>query len=51
MSKYILIADDNDGILEILNTYVTKEGFSPIIAHDGDEACDDAQKRRVYRLP
>ena len=38
MDKYILIADDNEGILDILSTYVTKEGFSPIIAHDGEEA-------------
>lgn len=38
MNKYLLIADDNEGILDILSTYVTKEGFSPIIAHDGEEA-------------
>ena len=38
MNKYLLIADDNDGILDILTTYVTKEGFLPIIARDGVEA-------------
>ena len=38
MKKYLLIADDNDGILDILSTYVTKEGFTPLIAHDGEEA-------------
>ena len=38
MNKYLLIADDNEGILDILTTYVTKEGFLPIIAHDGVEA-------------
>lgn len=38
MTKHLLIADDNDGILGILKTYVAKEGFSPIIAHDGEEA-------------
>ncbi|WP_291300877.1 response regulator transcription factor [Desulfosporosinus sp. BICA1-9] len=38
MNKYLLIADDNEGILDILKTYVTKEGFFPIIAHDGEEA-------------
>ena len=38
MNKNILIADDNDAILEILHRYVTKEGFSPILAHDGKEA-------------
>lgn len=37
MNKYILIADDNDGILDILKTYVLKEGFTPILAHDGVE--------------
>ncbi|MFZ3130105.1 MAG: response regulator transcription factor [Desulfosporosinus sp.] len=40
MNKYLLIADDNDGILDILKTYVIKEGFSPIIAHDGEEAME-----------
>lgn len=38
MNKNILIADDNDAILEILHKYVTKEGYSPIMAHDGEEA-------------
>ena len=38
MNKYILIADDNDDILEILHRYVSKEGFFPIMAHDGLEA-------------
>lgn len=37
MNKYILIADDNDDILEVLHRYVAKEGFSPIMAHDGLE--------------
>lgn len=38
MKKYLLIADDNDGIIDILKTYVLNEGFEPIIAHDGEEA-------------
>ncbi|KGP75309.1 transcriptional regulator [Desulfosporosinus sp. Tol-M] len=38
MNKHILIADDNDGILEILKSYVYKEGYTPLIAHDGEEA-------------
>lgn len=38
MSKNILIADDNDGIVDILKSYVTKEGFTPIIAYDGESA-------------
>ena len=35
---YILIADDNQDITDILSTYVTKEGFDPLIAVDGVEA-------------
>lgn len=38
MSKYILIADDNEGIVDILKTYVSKEGYTPIIANDGESA-------------
>jgi len=38
MNKHILIADDNDGIIEILKAYVSKEGFTPLLAHDGIEA-------------
>ncbi|KLU60825.1 transcriptional regulatory protein SrrA [Peptococcaceae bacterium CEB3] len=38
MNKYILIADDNDGILEILKSYVVKEGYAPLVAHSGEEA-------------
>lgn len=41
LNKYILIADDNDGILDILKTYVSKEGFIPIIARDGVEAINN----------
>lgn len=37
MNKYILIADDNDAILDILKAYVSKAGFVPILAHDGIE--------------
>ena len=50
MNKYLLIADDNDGILDILKTYVTKEGFSPIIAHDGEEALKKFIKYRPLLL-
>jgi DNA-binding response OmpR family regulator len=38
MKKNILIADDNEGILDILKSYVKKEGYEPIIARDGEEA-------------
>ena len=35
---YILIADDNKDITDILSVYVKKEGYEPIIAKDGPEA-------------
>jgi DNA-binding response OmpR family regulator len=38
LSKHILIADDNEAIVDILKTYVAKEGFIPVIAYDGEEA-------------
>ncbi len=34
---YILIADDNQDIIDILSTYASKEGFEPVIAMDGIE--------------
>lgn len=36
--QYILIADDNPDITDILAAYVKKEGYEPIIAKDGVEA-------------
>nr|WP_312038919.1 response regulator [Desulfosporosinus sp. SRJS8] len=38
MNKHILIADDNDDILEILHRHVTEEGFLPIVTHNDEEA-------------
>ncbi len=35
--QYILIADDNKDITDILSAYVKKEGYEPIIAMDGLE--------------
>lgn len=40
MSQYILIADDNTSISEILSKYVKKEGYNPIIANTGLEAIE-----------
>ncbi len=45
MNKYLLIADDNEDILEILQRYVKKEGFLPVLAHDGEETL---QKFKEY---
>jgi two-component system response regulator ResD len=50
LNKYLLIADDNEGILDILKTYVTKEGFIPIIAHDGVEALKKFMEYRPLLL-
>ena len=36
--QYILIADDNPDITDVLANYVKKEGFEPLVAADGDEA-------------
>ena len=36
--QYILIADDNKDITDILAAYVRKEGYEPVIAKDGLEA-------------
>lgn len=35
---YILIADDNEDITDILSAYAEKEGFTPVVASDGEEA-------------
>lgn len=36
----ILIADDNKQIASILSEYAKKEGFTPIVAYDGNEAME-----------
>lgn len=36
--QYIVIADDNQDITDILSVYVKKEGYEPLIAKDGVEA-------------
>lgn len=38
MQPYILIADDNPDITDVLSVYASKEGFEPIIASDGEAA-------------
>ncbi len=35
--EYVLIADDNKDITDILSVYVKKEGYEPVIAKDGPE--------------
>ena len=36
--KYVLIADDNRDITDILTVYVRKEGYEPLVAKNGIEA-------------
>lgn len=48
----ILIADDNKQITSILKEYTIKEGYMPLIAHDGEEALSmvEAHKPDVLLL-
>ena len=36
--QYILIADDNADITDVLAAYVKKDGYEPVVAADGEEA-------------
>ena len=36
----IMIADDDINICELLRLYLGKEGYTPILAHDGNEAVE-----------
>ena len=38
--KFILVADDNKSIIDILKKYLIKEGYSPISAYNGKEALE-----------
>lgn len=38
MEKNVLVADDQEGIVDILSTYLKKEGFHPIPSFDGEDA-------------
>jgi DNA-binding response OmpR family regulator len=38
LEKIILVADDNEEIVKLLDTYLLREGFSPINAYDGEDA-------------
>ena len=44
--QYILIADDNEDITDILSTYAEKEGLTPVVAYDGEEAFRLFQKHK-----
>lgn len=42
--EYILIADDNEDITDILANYVRREGYEPIVAADGLQAYEAYKK-------
>ena len=42
--QYILIADDNPDITDVLSEYAKKEGYEPVVASDGEEALQDFTK-------
>ena len=42
--QYILIADDNQDITDVLSVYSRKEGLEPLIAGDGEEALNLFEK-------
>ncbi len=38
MDKYIVVADDSEAIVDILSVYLTREGYQPLPAYNGQEA-------------
>ena len=49
--QYILIADDNPDITDVLSNYVKKEGFEPLTAGDGDEALEKFKEYQRSSAP
>ena len=45
MDKRILIVDDEIPIAEILKINLEKEGYTTLVAHDGQTALDDLAKK------
>ena len=44
MSSTILIADDEDSIVQLTKLYLTREGYRILTAHDGQEALETARR-------
>jgi len=42
--EYVLIADDNQDITDILSSYIKKEGYEPLVAVDGNDAIAQFEK-------
>ena len=45
--QYVLIADDNVDITDVLEAYVRKEGYEPLVAVDGNDAVEQFEKYKV----
>lgn len=45
-NEKILIVDDDPNICELLRLYLAKEGYSTLIAHDGETAVDMYEKKK-----
>ncbi|HSL92486.1 MAG TPA: response regulator, partial [Candidatus Limnocylindrales bacterium] len=43
MSRSILIVEDEKEIRDLLVHYLRKEGFQPLVAHDGEEGLSKAR--------
>ena len=44
MQYKILIVDDDENICELLRLYLEKDGFETVVANDGGQAIEFAQK-------
>ena len=49
MSKIVLAIDDDPDILSATETILQENGFSPLIAHNGDDALQYTQKTAAPR--
>lgn len=44
MPKKLLVVDDNDDLREMMKLYLASEGFTVVVARDGNEGIDIATK-------
>ena len=42
----VLIADDNEDITDILSNYISKEGYEPVVALDGEQALEKFEQEK-----
>lgn len=48
MAKKVLIVEDDSNIAELLNLYLEKEGFEPLVAKDGGKGVEQFQIGRAH---